>query len=67
MEGNFNLESMFGFLQAACKSRQSMEQISLEQIRQAGQHMRLLKRLNEKGLLIVIIAKLLHHKFNQFP
>ena len=32
MEGKFNLESMTGFLQLACKSKQSIEEIDLLQI-----------------------------------
>jgi hypothetical protein len=67
MEGNFNLESVFLFLQAACKSKESMEGIELAQIAEASKHMSLLPRLNDKGLLILIIAKLLYHKFTQFP
>lgn len=67
MEGNFNIDSLFKFLQTACKSKKDMEAITLDALTQASNHMPLLIKLNDKGLLILMIAKILAQKFAEFP
>ncbi len=67
MEGNFNIELLFKFLQTACKSKKDMEAITLDSLKQASEHMPLLTKLNDKGLLILMIAKILAQKFVDFP
>jgi hypothetical protein len=67
MEGNFTVDSLFRFLQTACKSKKDLKAIGLEAVDQASKHMHLLPRLNDKGLLILMVAKILLQKFAEFP
>lgn len=67
MEGNFNIDSLFKFLQTASKSKKDMGAITLDALAQASDHMSLLTKLNDKGLLILMIAKIIAQKFVEFP
>jgi hypothetical protein len=67
MEGNFNVNSLFSFLQKACTSAREMEAITLVEIAQASDHLPLLTKINDKGLLVLMLAKIISEKFAALP
>jgi hypothetical protein len=44
-----------------------MQALAIEEIQDAVKQMPLLNKINDKGLLILMLAKILHEKYVSFP
>lgn len=60
MSGDFNIDSLFKFLQKACSSVREMQAITPQEIEKAAKQLPLLRQINEKGLLVLMLSKILH-------
>lgn len=67
MEARFNVDSLFTFLQKACASTKAMEATTLPEIAQASANLSLLTKINDKGLLILMLAKIVSEKLVALP